>query len=88
MQVTAWILVCTGEKNNPNISGIPPPNWSGSQDILYNSSFLSGFLQVNNVSGDPEIINSEFPKKFGGSREYLDDNSTNYDKPPADDGLL
>uniref|UniRef100_W5UIU0 Occludin n=1 Tax=Ictalurus punctatus TaxID=7998 RepID=W5UIU0_ICTPU len=37
---------------------------------------------VNNVSGDPELVNSEFPEKFGGSREHLDDNSTNYVKPP------
>ncbi|XP_060765596.1 uncharacterized protein LOC132873813 [Neoarius graeffei] len=39
---------------------------------------------VNNVSGDPALVNSDFPEKFGGSRERLDDNSTNY----GDNGFL
>ncbi|KAI4882332.1 hypothetical protein NFI96_017510, partial [Prochilodus magdalenae] len=37
---------------------------------------------VNNVSGAPEPVLSEYPEKFGGSRNYLDDNSSIYDKPP------
>ncbi|XP_072514592.1 occludin [Salminus brasiliensis] len=37
---------------------------------------------VNNVSGAPEPGLSEYPEKFGGSRNYLDDNSSIYDKPP------
>ncbi|XP_074546053.1 occludin [Halichoeres trimaculatus] len=38
---------------------------------------------VNNVSADPEPLPmSEYPEKLRGSREYLDDESTNYDKPP------
>ncbi|KAG9353778.1 hypothetical protein JZ751_011901 [Albula glossodonta] len=38
---------------------------------------------VNNVSGVPEVL-SEFPEKLGGSRSHLDDNSTDYAKPPYD----
>ncbi len=41
--------------------------------------FLS---QVNNVNGVPEPLLADYPVKFGGSRNDLDDNSTNYDKPP------
>ncbi|XP_066506514.1 uncharacterized protein [Hoplias malabaricus] len=37
---------------------------------------------VNNVSGAPEPGLSEYPEKFGGSQNYLDDNSSVYDKPP------
>lgn len=39
--------------------------------------------QVNDVSGAPEVLPmSEYPEKLRGSRSYLDDESTNYDKPP------
>ncbi|XP_034565991.1 occludin [Notolabrus celidotus] len=38
---------------------------------------------VNNVSADPEPLPmSEYPEKLRSSRGYLDDESTNYDKPP------
>ncbi|KAM4527960.1 occludin [Odontesthes bonariensis] len=38
---------------------------------------------VNNVSGPPEEVPiSDYPDKLRGSRSYLDDESTNYDKPP------
>uniref|UniRef100_A0A8C1W7I0 Occludin n=1 Tax=Cyprinus carpio TaxID=7962 RepID=A0A8C1W7I0_CYPCA len=37
---------------------------------------------VNNVNGVPEPLLADYPMKFGGSRNDLDDNSTNYDKPP------
>ncbi|XP_026129979.1 occludin [Carassius auratus] len=37
---------------------------------------------VNDVNEVPEPMLAEYPMKFGGSRSYLDDNSTNYDKPP------
>lgn len=40
-------------------------------------------MKVNNVSADPEPLPmSEYPEKLRGSRGYLDDESTNYDKPP------
>lgn len=86
-QVTTCFLLCTGSK--PNIPGLFFI-WFISQNIFSYifCGFLSPFLQVNNVSGDPELINSEFPEKFGGSREYVDDNSTNYDKPPDDYSFL
>ncbi|XP_029300183.1 occludin [Cottoperca gobio] len=38
---------------------------------------------VNNVSANPEALPlSDYPEKLRGSRSYLDDESTNYDKPP------
>uniref|UniRef100_UPI0037E75BC9 occludin n=1 Tax=Semicossyphus pulcher TaxID=241346 RepID=UPI0037E75BC9 len=38
---------------------------------------------VNNVSSNPEALPmSEYPEKLRGSRNHLDDESTNYDKPP------
>ncbi|KAM4635004.1 occludin [Polymixia lowei] len=38
---------------------------------------------VNNVSAAPEELPmSDYPEKLAGSRSHLDDNSTNYDKPP------
>ncbi|XP_076019753.1 uncharacterized protein LOC143010996 [Genypterus blacodes] len=38
---------------------------------------------VNNVSVPPEDLPmSEYPEKLRGSRSHLDDESTNYDKPP------
>ncbi|KAJ8392767.1 hypothetical protein AAFF_G00072510 [Aldrovandia affinis] len=37
---------------------------------------------VNNVSGEPVEVLSEYPDKLGGSRSHLDDNSTDYAKPP------
>ncbi|KAM9306508.1 occludin [Pholidichthys leucotaenia] len=38
---------------------------------------------VNNVSVGPEVIPvSEYPEKLRGSRSHLDEESTNYDKPP------
>lgn len=41
------------------------------------------FLQVNNVSVPrEELPMSDFPDKLRGSRSHLDDESTNYDKPP------
>lgn len=40
------------------------------------------FSQVNDVNGVPEPLLADYPLKFGGSRNDLDDNSTNYDKPP------
>ncbi|XP_071011178.1 uncharacterized protein [Oncorhynchus clarkii lewisi] len=42
---------------------------------------------VNNVSGfpDEDVVLTDYPEKFGGSRSHLDDTSTNYDKPPYND---
>ncbi|XP_068191558.1 uncharacterized protein marveld2a [Antennarius striatus] len=38
---------------------------------------------VNNVSATPEALPmSDYPDKLRGSRSHLDDESTNYDKPP------
>ncbi|KAK2818572.1 hypothetical protein Q5P01_024133 [Channa striata] len=38
---------------------------------------------VNNVSTSPEAVPiSDYPEKLRGSRSYLDDESSNYDKPP------
>ncbi|KAJ8285533.1 hypothetical protein GJAV_G00027910 [Gymnothorax javanicus] len=37
---------------------------------------------VNNVSGMPEGLVSDYPSKIGGSRNYLDDISSDYAKPP------
>ncbi|TKS84881.1 Occludin [Collichthys lucidus] len=38
---------------------------------------------VNNVSAAPEALPmSDYPEKLRGSRSHLDDESTNYDKPP------
>uniref|UniRef100_A0A673MKN5 Occludin-like n=1 Tax=Sinocyclocheilus rhinocerous TaxID=307959 RepID=A0A673MKN5_9TELE len=37
---------------------------------------------VNDVNGPPEPLLADYPMKAGGSRNDLDDNSTNYDKPP------
>ncbi|XP_016362486.1 occludin-like [Sinocyclocheilus anshuiensis] len=37
---------------------------------------------VNDVNGVPEPLLADYPMKAGGSRNDLDDNSTNYDKPP------
>ncbi|XP_036383616.1 occludin b [Megalops cyprinoides] len=37
---------------------------------------------VNNVSGMPEVLVSSYNDKLGGSRILLDDNSTDYTKPP------
>ncbi|KAJ7988536.1 hypothetical protein DPEC_G00324590 [Dallia pectoralis] len=39
---------------------------------------------VNNVSGVPDegAVLNDYPQKFGGSRSYLDDTSTTYEKPP------
>ncbi|KAM3599595.1 uncharacterized protein V6R79_008279 [Siganus canaliculatus] len=40
---------------------------------------------VNNVSAPPEAVPmSDFPEKLLSSRDRLDDESTNYDKPPYD----
>lgn len=42
--------------------------------------------KVNNVSVAPEAVPmSGYPEKLRGSRSYLDDESTNYDKPPYSD---
>ncbi|XP_026876420.2 occludin [Electrophorus electricus] len=41
---------------------------------------------VNNVSAVPEF--SEYPEKFGGSQNYVDDHSTSYDKPPDSNSLV
>lgn len=39
--------------------------------------------QVNNVSVAPDALPmSDYPDKLRGSRSHLDDESTNYDKPP------
>jgi len=41
---------------------------------------------VNTVSAVPdEGIVADYPEKFGGSRNHLDDASTDYDKPPYSD---
>ncbi|XP_076842768.1 occludin [Brachyhypopomus gauderio] len=41
---------------------------------------------VNNVSAAPDF--SEYPEKFGGSRNYVDDNNASYDKPPEINSLV
>lgn len=39
--------------------------------------------KVNDVSAAPEVLPmSDYPEKLRGSRSHLDDESTNYDKPP------
>uniref|UniRef100_A0A3Q3BAW5 Occludin n=1 Tax=Kryptolebias marmoratus TaxID=37003 RepID=A0A3Q3BAW5_KRYMA len=39
---------------------------------------------VNNVSATPEVAPvSDYPEKLRGSRSYLDDENTSYDKPPV-----
>lgn len=44
---------------------------------------MSPRLQVNNVSVAPDALPmSDYPEKLRGSRSHLDDESTNYDKPP------
>lgn len=44
---------------------------------------MSSGPQVNNVSAAPEAVPmSDYPDKLRGSRSHLDDESTNYDKPP------
>ena len=48
-----------------------------------NLRLFESFLKVNNVSAPPEEVPiSDYPEKLRGSRSYLDDESTNYDKPP------
>ncbi|XP_051540276.1 occludin-like [Myxocyprinus asiaticus] len=37
---------------------------------------------VNDVNGVPDPLLTDYPVKFSSSRNDLDDNSTNYDKPP------
>lgn len=45
-------------------------------------SLALSLSQVNDVNEAPEPVLTEYPTKYGGSRMDLDDNSTNYDKPP------
>lgn len=49
--------------------------------LMLKCEFFSS--QVNNVSVAPEALPmSDYPEKLRGSRSHLDDESTNYDKPP------
>ncbi|KAG5835125.1 hypothetical protein ANANG_G00268830 [Anguilla anguilla] len=61
----------------------------GKENILWERVKIVGEPQpegieewVNNVSGAPGGGLSEYPVKLAGSRSYLDDNSTDYAKPP------
>ncbi|XP_026121598.1 occludin-like [Carassius auratus] len=65
-------------------------NYHGKDNILWRRVKETGDQNsprdvedwVNDVNGVPEPLLADYPVKFGGSRNDLDDNSTNYDKPP------
>uniref|UniRef100_A0A8C0YFM8 Occludin n=1 Tax=Cyprinus carpio carpio TaxID=630221 RepID=A0A8C0YFM8_CYPCA len=65
-------------------------NYHGKDNILWRRVKVIGDQEspqdvedwVNDVNGVPEPLLADYPMKFGGSRNDLDDNSTNYDKPP------
>ncbi|KAM6902030.1 occludin isoform 1-T2 [Lycodopsis pacificus] len=63
----------------------------GKSNILWKKVKVIGEMEppqdveawVNNVSVGPEVLPmSDFPEKLRSSRSHLDDESTNYDKPP------
>lgn len=84
MYKSQLVFYCIGTK--PNIPGLVFYLHFDVYKSIQRNLALS--LQVNNVNGDVDQVNSDFPQKFRGSMEYLDDNSTDYDKPPGSESLV